>query len=46
MEISSAAPSPSTWKLNNPKAISKPLVLAEADPIKLEMGSDTSPTYL
>jgi hypothetical protein len=39
MEISSAAPSSSTWKLNNPKAISKPPVLAEADPIKLEMGS-------
>jgi hypothetical protein len=39
MEISSAAPSSSTWKLNHPKAISKPLVLAEADPVKLEMGS-------
>jgi hypothetical protein len=39
MEISSAAPSSSTWKLNNPKAISKPPVLAEADPVKLEMGS-------
>jgi hypothetical protein len=39
MEISSAAPSLSTWKLNNPKAISKPPVLAEADPVKLEMGS-------
>jgi hypothetical protein len=39
MEISSTAPSLSTWKLNNPKAISKPLVLAEVDPVKLEMGS-------
>jgi hypothetical protein len=39
MEISSAAPSLSTWKLNNPKAISNPPVLAEADPIELEMGS-------
>jgi hypothetical protein len=27
------------WKLNNLKAISKPPVLAEADPVKLEMGS-------
>jgi hypothetical protein len=27
------------WKLNNPKVISKPPVLAEADPVKLEMGS-------
>jgi hypothetical protein len=39
MDISSAASSSSTWKLNNPKAISKPPVLAEADPVKLEMGS-------
>jgi hypothetical protein len=39
MEISLAAPSSSTWKLNNPKAISKPPVLAEAVPVKLEMGS-------
>jgi hypothetical protein len=39
MEISSAAPSPSKWKLNDPKAISKPPVLAEADPVKLAMGS-------
>jgi hypothetical protein len=39
MEISSAAPSLSMQKLNNPKAISKPPVLAEADPIKLQMGS-------
>jgi hypothetical protein len=38
MEISSAALSPSTWKLNDPKAISKPPVLAEADPVKLAMG--------
>jgi hypothetical protein len=39
MEISSAAPSSSTWKLNNPKAISKPLVPAETAPVTLEMGS-------
>jgi hypothetical protein len=39
MEISSAAPLTSTWKLHNPKAISKPPVLAEADPVKLEMWS-------
>jgi hypothetical protein len=39
MEINSATPSLSTRKLNNPKAISKPPVLAEAGPIKLEMGS-------
>jgi hypothetical protein len=39
MEISSAAPSSSTWKLNNLKPISKPPVLAEANPVKLEMGS-------
>jgi hypothetical protein len=39
MEISLAAPSSSTWKLNYPKAISKPPVLAEAVPVKLEMGS-------
>jgi hypothetical protein len=39
MEISSAAPSSSTRKLNNPKAISKSSVLAEANPVKLEMGS-------
>jgi hypothetical protein len=39
MEISSAAPSTSTWKLHNPKAILKPPVLAEADPVKLETWS-------
>jgi hypothetical protein len=39
MEISSAAPSPPTWNLNDPKAITKPSVLAEADPIKLAIGS-------
>jgi hypothetical protein len=38
-EISSATPSSSTRKLNNPKAISKPPVLAEAIPVKLETGS-------
>jgi hypothetical protein len=27
------------WKLNNPKAISKPLVPAETAPVTLEMGS-------
>jgi hypothetical protein len=39
MEISSAAPSLSTWKLNNPKAISKSPILAETIPVTLEMGS-------
>jgi hypothetical protein len=39
MEISSATPSPSMQKLNSPKAISKPPVLAETVPVKLEMGS-------
>jgi hypothetical protein len=39
MEISSATPSPSTRKLNSPKAISKPPVLAETVPVKLETGS-------
>jgi hypothetical protein len=39
MEISSATPSSSTWKLNSPKAISKPPVLAETVPVKLETGS-------
>jgi hypothetical protein len=39
MEISSAAPSLSTWKLNDPKAISKPPVLAMIIPVTLEMGS-------
>jgi hypothetical protein len=39
MEISSASPSPSTRNLNSPKAISKPLVLAETVPVKLETGS-------
>jgi hypothetical protein len=39
MEISSAAPSLSTWKLNSPKAISKHPVLPETVPVKLEMGS-------
>jgi hypothetical protein len=39
MEISSAAPLLSTWKLNNPKAISKPPDLAETAPVRLEMGS-------
>jgi hypothetical protein len=38
MEISLAAPSPSTRKLNSPKAISKPPVPAEVHPIELEMG--------
>jgi hypothetical protein len=41
MEINSAAPSSSTWKLNNPKVIPKPLILAEVDPVKHEMGSTT-----
>jgi hypothetical protein len=39
MEISSVVPSLSTWKLNNPKAISKPPVLAETVHVTLEMGS-------
>jgi hypothetical protein len=34
MEISSIAPSLSTRKLNSPKAMSKPPVLAEADPVE------------
>jgi hypothetical protein len=40
MEINSAAPSSSTWKLNNLKVISKPPILVEVDPVKHEMGSD------
>jgi hypothetical protein len=39
MEISSVSPLVSTWKLNNPKAILKPPVLAETIPVKLETGS-------
>jgi hypothetical protein len=39
MEISSAAPSSSMWKLNNPRVISKPPILAEVDPVKHEIGS-------
>jgi hypothetical protein len=39
MEINSAAPASSTWKWNNPKVISKPLILVEVDPIEHEMGS-------
>jgi hypothetical protein len=39
MEISSATPSSSTRKLNSPKAISKPPVLAETAPDGLEAGS-------
>jgi hypothetical protein len=38
-EISSATPSLFTWKLNSPKAILKPPVLAETAPARLEMGS-------
>jgi hypothetical protein len=34
MEISSIAPSLSTRKLNSPKAMSKPLVLAEVGPVE------------
>jgi hypothetical protein len=41
MDINSAALSSSTWKLNNPKVISKPPILAEVDPIKHEIGSTT-----
>jgi hypothetical protein len=39
MEISSATPSSSTRKLNSPKAILKPPVLAKTVPVKLETGS-------
>jgi hypothetical protein len=38
-EISSATPSLFTWKLNSPKAISKPPVLAKTAPARLETGS-------
>jgi hypothetical protein len=38
-EISSVAPSLSTWKLNSPKAISKPPVLTETAPARLGAGS-------
>jgi hypothetical protein len=38
-EISSATPPSSTQKLNSPKAISKPPVLAETAPVGLETGS-------
>jgi hypothetical protein len=41
MDISSAAPSLSTWKMNNPRVMSKPPVLAEVDPVKHEIGSTT-----
>jgi hypothetical protein len=44
MEINSAAPSSSTWKLNNPKVISKPPILVEVDPVKHEMGSTMAVT--
>jgi hypothetical protein len=44
MEINSAAPSSSTWKLNNPKVISKPLILVEVSPIEHEMGSSIAAT--
>jgi hypothetical protein len=39
MEISSVTLSSSTWKLNSPKAISKPPVLVKTIPVKIEMGS-------
>jgi hypothetical protein len=38
-EISSATPSSFTWKLNSPKAMSKPPVAAETAPAVLEVGS-------
>jgi hypothetical protein len=41
MVINSAPPSSSTWKLNNPRVISNPPVLAKVDPVKHEMGSMT-----
>jgi hypothetical protein len=39
MEINSAAPASSTWKLNKPKVISKPPIFVEVDPVEHEMGS-------
>jgi hypothetical protein len=39
MEINSTTPASSTWKLNRPKAISKPLIFVEADPVERGMGS-------
>jgi hypothetical protein len=39
MEINPVAPSSPTWKLNKPRVMSKPPVLAEVDPIKHEIGS-------
>jgi hypothetical protein len=39
MEISSAAPYSSTWKLNNPRVISKPPILVEVGPVKHDTGS-------
>jgi hypothetical protein len=39
VEINSVVPSSSTWKLNNPKVISKPLIIVEVDPVEHAMGS-------
>jgi hypothetical protein len=39
MEISSATPSLSTWKLNSLKAVLKPPVIAETAPAVPEVGS-------
>jgi hypothetical protein len=39
MEINSAASSSCTWKLNNPRVISKPPILVEVSPVKHETGS-------
>jgi hypothetical protein len=41
MEINLAALPSSTWKLNNPRVISKPPIFAEVDPVKHEIGSTT-----
>jgi hypothetical protein len=38
MEINSVTPLPSTWKLNSPKAISKPPAIAEAASVEPEVG--------
>jgi hypothetical protein len=44
VEINSAVPSSSMWKLNNPKVISKPPILVEVDPVEHEMGSPIAAT--
>jgi hypothetical protein len=44
MEINSAVLSSSTWKLNNPKVISKTPILVKIGPVKHEMGSSITAT--